>query len=79
MPIRKMLKQPARIILLHTRDDHILPYERFRVVRQAGVGGPGAADFLQHGLIIVGGETAIGGFGVEEEVDCEDDKDGYED
>ena len=79
MPIRKMLKQPARIILLHTRDDHILPYEWFRVVRRAGAGGPGAADFLQHGLVIVGGEIAIGGFGVEEEVDCEDDEDGYED
>lgn len=48
-------------------------------MRRARAGGPGAADFLQYGFFIVGGEVAIGGSGVEEEVDCEDDEDGYED
>lgn len=73
-----MLKEPARIILLHTRHDHVLLYVGFRVLRQARARGPGAADFLQYGLIIVGGEVAVGGSCVEEEVDCEDDQDGYE-
>lgn len=79
MPVREILKQPTRIILLHTRHDHILLYEWFRLVRRARTGRFGAADFLQHGLVIVGGEIAVGRFGVEKEVDCEDDEDGYED